>query len=49
MLIFVFRFGINIESVMYFIYVNELYPTPVRIIGPGFLALLGSGAVTLLP
>jgi MFS family permease len=49
LLIFVFRFAISVEYAFFFVYVNELFPTQVRVLGLNFVSVIGAVFVTIFP
>jgi branched-subunit amino acid transport protein AzlD len=48
-LIFVFRFAITVEYAFFFVYMNELLPTQIRVLGLNFVCGVGSFVVTTFP
>jgi MFS family permease len=48
-LFFIFRFAISVEYAFFFVYMNEVYPTQVRVLGLNFVSAGGSFVVTIFP
>lgn len=48
-LIFIFRYAITLEYTIFYVYINELYPTQVRVLGMGLIAMAGGFVVTTVP
>lgn len=48
-LIFIFRFAVTLEYTFFCVYLNELYPTQIRVIGTSLVELIGSLMVSSAP
>jgi hypothetical protein len=48
-LIFVFRFAVSLEYTAFLVYINELYPTQIRVIGTNFIIMTGGLMIAVAP
>ena len=48
-LIFIMRFAITTECTYFYVYFNELYPTQVRVLGTGFISVIGALSIAFAP
>ena len=48
-MIFIFRYAITVEFTIFYVYLNELFPTQVRVLGFALLMVTGGLSLTFVP